>query len=506
MTIQELNLIYIKNKFKNMLYNNILEIFSYLNNDEFYYIMNNSLLEKYKNIPNKYFLNINHVLSLSHEDREPYIKELELEIENLVKYSFDTFALAEFSYKVQDLYNSRYNLFYDVFNLVSVQNLDDLDDLNELNFILDELEIILGNKFGQFIFSIINLENNNINYNNYISNSLKLKYSKLINNNDYENKKIYNIINNDINKLKFKFAPFEYIQDITNDEFKSELMQMLGNYSDYINGEECTKILGDLDVVDYTNKFGDINVVHNCYLDILALYKYCNNIDILLEDNFMLKDLYFVICDVLENDTFEFMKENIYALIENIEDNINDEDIDNNNAERLFVDFIELKNIYSKISKYNKNKSFFKLDDLSKLSVLLNKTTDNELEQKLFKTSSIFNSLNTNTDNNLNDKLDIGLDIQEFLELKINELLEFISTIENKDLNTFNNELNIKKLKQLFFTEIPCPLDKDDIKKHAIDYINICPIQIKEAILINFDIVLNYDSYDAEFLKIMINN
>ncbi len=410
---------YIKDKLSLNILNNVYEIGSYFSQDSY-----EDMQKDIKNIKDKlpnYFYNIKNVISQDFENRKSFIKDITKDIEKIEDLTLPLIA----TLKSADLLVSIISDYYQI----KVAKIDENVKF-EPKTVLQEIYKLLDNEDknntlqenGGLLLSIVNCSMTKDNYKEYINRSLNILFEEATE----------RMVDATIGTLKFKFAPFNYLEE---NEDKETLLNILNQKYDALEEEELLEILEKLDNIGQkcSSKIGDIGAIYGCFMDILAIYNFSIDTDYLFKDDFILKDMYYYTCEMIENKD--------YYMYESIENNIESkyeeilQNIDKNEK-------IIKKQIYKK--PYNDYTDAIKvcvsLDDYSSLN---------------FEKNVLFKSKCNN--NNISS--------QKFINEKIEEFILFVNSLNI-------NKTTLKKLKQQFFFYIPCPLGLNALKiyfKNALE-------------------------------------
>lgn len=412
---------YIKDKLSLNVLNNIYEIGAYFADDSY-----EDIQEDIKNIINKlpnYFYNIKNVISEDFDNRKTFINDITKDIENLENLTLPLIATLRFV----DLLVSVISDYYQI-KVAKIEK----DTKFEPQTILQEIYNLLDNEernntleeSSGLLLSIVNYSMTKDNYKEYINRSLNILFQEATE----------RMVDDTIEILKFNFAPFNYLGEV---EEKEILLNILNKKYEDMEEEELLQILERLDSIGqkYSSKIGDIGAIYGCFMDILAIYNFAIDTDYLFKDDFILKDMYYYTCEMIENKD--------YSMYENIENNIESK------YEEILQNVIKNEKV---IKKQVYKKPYDEYTDAIKVCVSLEDYSGLNFEENiLFKSKSKCN----NTD----------IVTQKFIDEKIEEFLTFISS-----LNVDNRIL--KKLKQQFFFYIPCPLDLNSLKiyfKNALE-------------------------------------
>nr|WP_317359298.1 hypothetical protein [uncultured Tyzzerella sp.] len=410
---------YIKDKLSLNILNNVYEIGSYFSQDSY-----EDMQKDIKNIKDKlpnYFYNIKNVISQDFENRKSFIEDITKDIEKIEDLTLPLIA----TLKSADLLVSIISDYYQI----KVAKIDENVKF-EPKTVLQEIYKLLDNEDknntlqenGGLLLSIVNYSMTKDNYKEYINRSLNILFEEATE----------RMVDATIGTLKFKFAPFNYLEE---NEDKETLLNILNQKYDTLEEEELLEILEKLDNIGQkcSSKIGDIGAIYGCFMDILAIYNFAIDTDYLFKDDFILKDMYYYTCEMIENKD--------YSMYESIENNIESkyeeilQNIDKNEK-------IIKKQIYKK--PYNDYTDAIKvcvsLDDYSSLN---------------FEKNLLFKSKCNN--NNISS--------QKFINEKIEEFILFVNSLNI-------NNTTLKKLKQQFFFYIPCPLGLNALKiyfKNALE-------------------------------------
>lgn len=402
---------YIKDKLSLNILNNVYEIGAYFN-DNSYEDMENSIKVIRDKLP-KYFYDIKNVISLDFEKRESFINNIKEDIKNIEELTLPLIATLKFS----DLLVSIISDYYQI----KVAKIDK-DNKFEPNTVLTQVYKLLENEEknntleenGGLLLSIINCSMTKENYKEYITRSLNILFEQATE----------KMVDATIETLKFKFAPFFYLEE---SEEKQQLLNIFNKKYDSLEEDELLETLETLDKIGqkYSNKIGDIGAIYGCFMDILAIYNFAIDTDYLFKDDFILKDMYYYTCEMIENKDF--------SMYENIENNIE------NKYEEILQKIATNEKI---IKKQVYKKSYDDYTDAIKVCVSLDDYSSLNFEKNV-----LFKSQCNNT----------NIATQQFISEKIEEFLTFIN-----NLNIDN--IIAKKLKQQFFFYIPCPLGLNSLK------------------------------------------
>ncbi len=410
---------YIKDKLSLNILNNIYEIGGYFSQDS-YEDLDNNIKEIKDKLPN-YFYNIKNIISKDFDDRKSFILDIQNDIKALEDLSIPFVATLKFSDLLCSIITDYYQL--KVTKTYPDKPLDNKTVLEEIYKLLeDEEENKTLEENGGLLMSIVNCSMTKDNYREYIYRGLNILFQEATE----------KMIDSTINTLKFNFAPFKYLE---NSKEKDTLLNIFNKKYDELEEDELLELLETLDSIgkSYSSKIGDIGAIYGCFMDILAIYNFAVDTDYIFKDDFILKDMYYYTCEMIENKD--------YSMYENIEENIESkyEEILNN----------VIKN-EKKIKKQIYKKPYDEYSDALKVCIALEDYSNLNFEKNiLFKSSC----------NNVN------IASNKFLDEKIEEFLSFI---ENLDVdNTM-----LKRLKQQFFFYIPCPLGLNALKiyfKNALE-------------------------------------
>ncbi|WP_317368195.1 hypothetical protein [uncultured Tyzzerella sp.] len=410
---------YIKDKLSLSILNNIYEIGEYFYKDN-YDDMSNSIKTIREKLP-KHFYNIKNVISQDFDKRKPFIDDIKQDIENIENLSLPFIATLKFA----DLLVSIISDYYQI-KIAKIDN----DVKFEQQAVLQEIYKLLDSEEknntlqenGGLLLSIVNCSMTKDNYKEYLNRSLNILFEEATE----------RMIDATIETLKFKFAPFVYLQE---SEDKEILLNIFNKKYDIMEEEELLQTLETLDGIGqkYSSKIGDIGAIYGCFMDILAIYNFAIDTDYLFKDDFILKDMYYYTCEIIENKDFS-MYENIENKIESKYEEIL-QNIDKNEK-------IIKKQVYKK--------SYDEYTDAIKVCVSLDDYSGLNFEKNI-----LFKSKCNNT----------NIATQKFVNEKIEDFTTFISNLNIE--NTIS-----KKLKQQFFFYIPCPLGINSLKiyfKNALE-------------------------------------
>lgn len=402
---------YIKDKLSLNILNNVYEIGVYFNEDSYEDIEDNIKIIKNK-LPS-YFYNIKNVLSLDFDKRSEFISDIKKDIEEIEELSLPLIATLKFA----DLLVSIISDYYQI-KLAKIDKDIKFESYTVLNQVYQLLENEEKNNTleenGGLLLSIVNCSMTKDNYKEYIIRSLNILFEQATE----------RMVDATIETLKFKFAPFCYLKE---GEEKQQLLDIFNKKYDNLNEDELLEILEKLDNIGqkYSNKIGDIGAIYGCFMDILAVYNFSIDTDYLFKDDFVLKDMYYYTCEMIENKDF--------SMYENIENNIES----------------KYEQILQKISKNEKiikkqvyKKPYNEYTDAIKVCVSLEDYSSLNFEKNVLFRSNFSND---------------NIATPDFINKKIEEFLEFINNLD------INNIIS-KKLKQQFFFYIPCPLGINALK------------------------------------------
>lgn len=410
---------YIKDKLYLNILNNIYEIGAYFADDSY-----EDMQEDIKNIRNKlpdYFYNIKNVISQDFEDRKTFINDITKDIESLENLTLPLIATLKFA----DLLVSIISDYYQI-KIVKIEK----DTKFEPQTVLQEIYKLLDNEErnntleqnGGLLLSIVNCSMTKDNYKEYTNRSLNILFQEATE----------RMVDATIETLKFKFAPFNYLGEV---EEKETLLNILNKKYEDMEEEELLHTLETLDNIGqkYSSKIGDIGAVYGCFMDILAIYNFAIDTDYLFKDDFILKDMYYYTCEMIENKD--------YSMYENIENNIESK------YEEILQNVVKNEKI---IKKQVYKKPYEEYTDAIKVCVSLDDYSSLNFEKNiLFKSKCNNHNIAT----------------QDFINKKIEEFLTFINGL-NVDNKTF------KKLKQQFFFYVPCPLGLNALKIYFKNALN----------------------------------
>ncbi len=410
---------YIKDKLYLNILNNIYEIGAYFADDSY-----EDMQEDIKNIRNKlpnYFYNIKNVISQDFEDRKTFINDITKDIESLENLTLPLIATLKFA----DLLVSIISDYYQI-KIAKIEK----DTKFEPQTVLQEIYKLLDNEErnntleqnGGLLLSIVNCSMTKDNYKEYTNRSLNILFQEATE----------RMVDATIETLKFKFAPFNYLGEF---EEKETLLNILNKKYEDMEEEELLHILETLDNIGqkYSSKIGDIGAVYGCFMDILAIYNFAIDTNYLFKDDFILKDMYYYTCEMIENKD--------YSMYENIENNIESK------YEEILQNVVKNEKI---IKKQVYKKPYEEYTDAIKVCVSLDDYSSLNFEKNiLFKSKCNNHNIAT----------------QDFINKKIEEFLTFINGL-NVDNKTF------KKLKQQFFFYVPCPLGLNALKIYFKNALN----------------------------------
>ncbi len=404
----------IKDKLCLNILNNIYEIGEYFEKDMYANI--GYEINKIKDKLPSYFYNIKNVVSQKFDKRTPFIDDIKKDIKKIEEEALTFLATLKFT----DLLTSIISDYYQTKNaLLNEDFVNNDSSLNEdtLKQIYSLLEKEAQNNSlvenGGLFLSMINCSITKDNYNEYIKKSFDILF--------LDNTK--DMISSKIDTLKFKFAPFKYIKE---SEDKKTLFNIFEKNYENLEKDELLDILKTLDNIaeEYSNKIGDIKAIYGCFMDILAIYNFAPDLDYIFKDDFILKDMFYYTCEMIENkdfSTYENITKNIEKKFEQILNNIEkDEKTIKTNVS---------KNVYDTYSEA--------------IQVLIALDTYSPLN---FEKNILLSSKDSN---DLADK--------SFIEDKTNDFLSFINNLDISNIK-------LKKLKQQFFFYIPCPLHLEALK------------------------------------------
>ena len=410
---------YIKDKLSLNILNNVYEIGAYFAEDSYDHMQENIKAIRDK-LPN-HFYNIKNVISQDFDNRRTFIEDIKKDIEDLENLSLPLIATLKFA----DLLVSIISDYYQI----KVAKIDK-DTKFEPKAILQEIYKLLDNEEnnntlqenGGLLLSIVNCSMTKDNYKEYINRSLNILFEEATE----------RMVDATIETLKFKFAPFSYLSE---SEDKETLLNIFNKKYDTMEEEELLQTLETLDSIGqkYSSKIGDIGAIYGCFMDILAIYNFAIDTDYLFKDDFILKDMYYYTCEMIENKD--------YSMYENIETNIE------NKYEQILQNISKNEKI---IKKQVYKKPYDEYTDAIKVCVSLDDYSGLNFEKNV-----LFKSKLNNT----------NMVTQKFLNEKIEEFITFINS-----LNVDNTML--KKLKQQFFFYVPCPLGLNALKiyfKNALE-------------------------------------
>ena len=402
---------YIKDKLSLNILNNIYEIGLYFNEDSYEDIEDN--IKVIKNKLPSYFYNIKNVISLDFDKREEFINDIKKDIEKIEKLSLPLIATLKFSDLLGSIISDYYQM--KVVKLDKDIKFEPQLVLNEVYKMLeDEQKNNTLEENGGLLLSIVNCSMTKDNYREYINRSLNILFEQATE----------KMVDATIETLKLKFAPFYYLENVKE---KQQLLDIFNKKYDNLNEEELLQLLESLDNIGqkYSNKIGDIGAIYGCLMDILAIYNFSIDTDYLFKDDFVLKDMYYYTCEMIENKDF--------SMYENIENNIESK------YEQILQKIAKNEKI---IKKQVYKKPYNEYTDAIKVCVSLDDYSSLNFEKNVLFRSNLSNT---------------NIATPEFINKKIEEFLEFIN---NLDINN----ITAKKLKQQFFFYIPCPLGINSLK------------------------------------------
>lgn len=411
--LDNLILNYVKDKFNLSILNNIYEIGGYFFNDSYGFIKDDIKVIINK-LPN-YFYNIKNVVLKNFEDRKPFIEELKKDIEDLENKSLSLIATLKFA----DLLSYTLVSYYEI----KVSNASLIFDLDVDDFLEDVYEniedYVKNNKLkrnGGTLLKILPCNMTRDNYKSYINRSFN---DLLKNTPEY-------IVDATINTFKFKFAPFIYLEQ---SEEKDKLFEIFNKKYENMEEEELLEMLEIIENIskDYSNQIGDIRAIYSCFIDILAIYTFVINIDYIFDNDFVVKDMYYYTCEMIENRD--------YSTYDNIKNNLE------NKCEKLIKSVEKNRKSLEKVLRqkpYNEDsetiKTFLALETYSGLN---------------FETNILFKS----------DVSKSNIATKSYIDEKLDDFILFVNNLN------INNYM-LKILKQQFFSEIPCPLNESELKIH----------------------------------------
>lgn len=428
---------YIQKKLSLGLLSNICEVAQY-SKDECYTNLSQDFKEIKDKLP-KYFYQIKEVLSLDFEKRKPFINEILKDNEKLKILAKPVLAKLNSA----DLLISIISDYYEINKAEITDKLTFkkeiiLDEIYHLLEEEDEQNMLQQN--GGILLSILPCSMTKENYNEYITKSLNILFEK-------ETEKI---ANNTINMLKFKFFPFNHLDDSKD---AKTLLNILNQKYDNLNEDELLHLLETLDEIafDCNRQIGDFTCMSDCLMELLAIYEFAIDTDYLFNQDFVLKDMFYYTCEMIEKNDF--------SDYENIESSF----------EKKFVETLEeVENNYKKIKKAIYKNTNDNYSDAIKVFVLLDSYNAFNFEKDI-----IFKC-----DENLKDD---KLASDTFVNDKIVDFLNFINNLEVSNYT-------LKSLKQQFFGYIPCPLNINALKIYFNNTLD--NLKEKTALLVSYKIIL----------------
>lgn len=428
---------YIQKKLSLGLLNGIYEVCQ-CSKDECYTNLSQDFKEIKDRLP-KYFYQIKEVLSLNFEDRKPFINQILKDNEKLKNLAKPVLA----SLNSADLLISIISDYYEI-NKAKIT--DKLDFKKEM--IIDEIYQLLDEEDkqnmlqqnGGILLSIPPCSMTKENYNEYITRSLNILFEKATE----------KMVHNTTNMLKFKFFPFNSLDHSQN---AKTLLNILNQKYDNLNEDELLDLLETLDKIasDCNRQMGDFTCVSDCLMELLAIYEFAIDTDYLFNQDFVLKDMFYYTCEMIEKNDF--------SSYENIE----------NNFESKFIETSEVvENNYKKIKKVVSKNPNDNYSDAIKVFVLLDDYNAFNFEKDIiFKCDESLK----------NDKLASDSFISE-------KTADFLNFINNIDISNYA----LKSLKQQFFCYIPCPLNVNALKIYFNNTLD--NLKEKTALLVSYKIIL----------------
>ncbi|WP_250278570.1 hypothetical protein [[Clostridium] colinum] len=441
--LNSLAITYVKDKLSLKILNNIYEICEYFEEDS-YEDMDISIKKIKNNLPN-YFYNIKNILSKDFESRVPFIDNIKQDIKQIEKVQISLKATLNFI----DLLSSIISDYYQIKNGEIDDNIKFKAEmvLDIIYTFLDELdsENTIQKNAG-LLLSLLSCNMIKMDYKDYITKSLNVLFEK----------STEKLVDEEIENLKFKFAPFMYIED------KDFLINIFNKKYESMKEDELLEILENLDKMaeKYSNKIGDIGAIYGCIMDILSIYNFAVDTEYLFKDDFILKDMYYYTCEMIENKDF--------STYENIANNMEVK------YEQILKNVLKNEEI---IKNYIKKIKYDNYTDAIKVCLALE-----DYDVLNFEKNIIFSC--SNSTNNIAT--------QEFKDKKIEEFLSFIDSLDITNIM-------LKKLKQEFFIYIPCPLNINALKiyfKNALE-----GLKNETGILITYKFKTLIDSEMIEALE-----
>ena len=431
--LNEIGTKYFNNKLSLSLLDNMFEIISYTKNLE-----ELEQIFKFKQIQEIYLKNQKRVCSLKEllntpiEDRQDSIKDIIKDIYIITEVGKQLVAEYTFAELIQRIY----------LDYLHILEIDDSlkyspDDIfSDLISYLDEDENL--EKTNQ-ILACLKCNMTKENYNDYIISAFKKLYKDI----DLE------IAKKKTDNLKLKFAPYIYIKD---EEKKKYLWNLFIKDNKLDNITDIQEIIDDLESIIWKNMdlIGTLDTIYSNCEDILYIYKFCKSLEEIFQDDFIFKDIYFYICEKIEERDFEALNEDILKICEDKIELFTNQNIKN-------------------IKEINNHSS-----DITNICNFIDMREKLDFEQKII-------YMELGNDKNLIDDENI-----------YKEANNFIDFINNLDIDNKHKKI----LKQQFFFHMPCNISKKEIIKILEN--NLYSLNKIDGLITTYNLYLQID-YDNDF-------
>lgn len=425
--LKDTSMALIQHKLQLNMLNCIYDILNTLENDKNSEI--NSNIIQIKQSMYKIFTSINEYLKTPLNERKETIKELNNLISNLINNSFSSYINFYYlnnsmlyiinEYKlIQVEKNEKFNL-----NFSLIQN-------DCINFISTEKDEFIKKFMAGIIISKFPLRMTKDKYYEYI----KLSFNDM-----FKNLPI-NFLNGSVKLLEYKFCPENFINE--DDIYYSSIYNKIKEINNInlkdISESEINNILDELE--EYKNLISlnieYMSVLFNILNYLLNIISYAYDSEYIFEDDFVFKDMYFSVCDIINNKNNDYIKESV---IKNI----------NKKIELIYEKIEPLTEIYNKILN---DFDFENIDENTIICISTHNIIENNFRKEL---SNEIQNINSDNNENIADK--------KLIDNMADNFISYIKNVcENKD------NLKVKFNKQIFLENIPYPFSKKDF----FEYLN----------------------------------
>ena len=402
---------------------------------------NNSLiLDESNDIKNSLlnlFVKLKNQLSLPVEQRIEYVSTIETTINKLVQLASPYFVYITYIDLIVLFLYEKYYIISKELSSIDL-NIEEIQDkcLKLINQLENESDI---EQIGGQILSKLPFLMKDEEFNNYVNESLKKMF-----NNTTEG-----IVLSNIFALELKFAPFNnifYKEINLSTKTKNFLNKLILMDLNSLTLQELTENLNKLKNIaqKYFPIIEELSVMYNNLKNLLTIVTTVFEKQYLFNEDEELENLFNSIHSlILKDDYIELLKENdtnLYELLENKNIQIK-EDISKTEN--------ELKVLLSNTSKKEITED---LSELLNVILTLENSFNNHLEALIMLQSGI-----------TNETLE-SYAKPSFVDAQINKFIDFLNNVNFMD-TPFSKETTLK-LKQNFLAYIPCPMDKDFLKKY----------------------------------------